>query len=599
MPRAQNLFEHAARLYRRRWRANLAAGMAIFTGVRAAGRPQRIRLGEILVSQKAVSQEQLKLALEEQKRSGRRLGRVLIDLGFVAEERVAQALARQLNLGFVNLKHFNFNRAVVLKLPEAAARRFRALALEDRGASMRVGMADPTDLFAFDELTRLLKKDVEAAVVAEGEVLQALDQVYRRTEEITGHAKDLEQDLGGNLVDFGALGAGLGAEDAPVVKLLQSLFEDATQVGASDIHIEPQESRLQMRFRIDGQLHPQAETDLRVAGALSLRLKLMSGLDISEKRHPQDGRFNVLVRNQPVDVRISTMPTQYGESIVMRLLNRHSGLLSLEHLGMPAAMLERFNAIFNRVSGMVLVTGPTGSGKTTTLYAALNALNTPSRKIITVEDPVEYRVRGLNQVQVNEKIGLTFAAVLRSVLRQDPNVILIGEMRDTETAQIGLRAAITGHMVFSTLHVRDAASAPVRLLDMEVPRYMVATSLQAVIAQRLVRLICESCVEDHAPTPQEAKFIETELHGEARSFKRGRGCAYCNGTGFRGRMGVYEMLEMTPPLVEGIARDDVPGFVRTADEQMSGQTFVQHAAALAAAGRTTLNEVMRISQSEE
>jgi len=573
--------------------------MAITTGARTAGRPQRVRLGEVLVSQKAVSQEQLKLGLDEQKRSGRKLGRVLVDLGFVTEERIAQALARQLNLAFVNLKHFNFNRAVVLKLPEAAARRFRALALEDRGAAMLVGMADPTDLFAYDELTRLLKKDVEAAVVAEGEVLLALDQVYRRTEEISGHAKDLEHDLGGNLVDFGALGAGLGAEDAPVVKLLQSLFEDASQVGASDIHIEPQETRLQMRFRIDGQLQPQAETDLRVAGALALRLKLMSGLDISEKRHPQDGRFNVLVRNQPVDVRISTMPTQYGESVVMRLLHRHSALLSLDSLGMPGAMLERFNAIFNRVSGMVLVTGPTGSGKTTTLYAALNALNTPSRKVITVEDPVEYRVRGLNQVQVNEKIGLSFAAVLRSVLRQDPNVILIGEMRDTETAQIGMRAAITGHMVFSTLHVRDAASAPVRLLDMQVPRYMVATSLQAVIAQRLVRLICESCVEDHLPTPQEAKFIETELHEKAGSFRRGRGCGHCNGTGFRGRMGVYEMLEMTPRLVQAIAKDDVPGFVRVAQEEMSGHTFVQHAAALAAAGRTTLNEAMRISQSEE
>ena len=573
--------------------------MAISTGVRSAGRPARVRLGDVLVAQKTISQEQLKLALEEQKRSGRKLGRALVDLGFVTEEMIAQALARQLNLRFVNLKLYNFNRATVLKLPEAAARRFRALALEERGPVMLVGMADPTDLFAYDELTRLLKKDIEAAVVAEGEVLLALDQVYRRTEEIAGHAKDLEQDLGGDqLVDFGALGAGLGAEDAPVVKLLQSLFEDATQVGASDIHIEPQENRLQMRFRIDGQLQPQAEADLRIAGAMALRLKLMSGLDISEKRHPQDGRFNVLVQNQPVDVRISSMPTQYGESVVMRLLNRHSGLLGLESLGMPKGMLERFSAIFNRVSGMVLVTGPTGSGKTTTLYAALNALNTTARKIITVEDPVEYRVRGLNQVQVNEKIDLTFATVLRSVLRQDPNVILIGEMRDTETAQIGLRAAITGHMVFSTLHVRDSVSAPVRLLDMQVPRYMLATSLQAVIAQRLVRIVCESCGEDHVPTPQEQKFVES-LGIAAGKYRQGRGCAHCSGTGYRGRMGVYEMLEMTPRLVEGIVRDDVSAFVRAAQEEMAGQTFVHQAAGLAAAGRTTLNEVMRISQSEE
>ena len=573
--------------------------MATLTGARTAGRPQRLRIGDILVAQKTISQEQLKLALDEQKRSGRRLGRVLVDMGFSNEEGIAQALARQLNLTFVNLKMYNFNRALVQRLPEAAARRFRAIALEERGAAMLVGMADPTDLFAFDELTRLLKRDVEAAVVSESEVLQALDQVYRRTEEIAGHAKDLEHDLGDVLVDFGALGASLGAEDAPVVKLLQSLFEDATQVRASDIHIEPQEHRLQMRFRIDGQLHVQGEADLRVASALALRLKLMSGLDISEKRHPQDGRFNVLVREQPVDVRISTMPTQYGESVVMRLLNRNSGLLGVEHLGMPAAMRERFTAIINRVSGMVLVTGPTGSGKTTTLYAALNALNTPARKIITVEDPVEYRVAGLNQIQVNEKIELSFAQVLRSVLRQDPDVILVGEMRDTETAQIGLRAAITGHMVFSTLHVLNAASAPVRLLDMGVPRYMVATSLQAVIAQRLVRVICESCPQDYTPTAQELKFVESEWTGPSGPFKRGRGCAHCNGSGYRGRVGVYEMLEMTPPLVEAMAKDDVTGFMRAAREEMGGHSFVQHAAALAAEGRTTLSEVMRISQSEE
>ncbi len=568
--------------------------------VRAAGRPQRLRLGDILVAQKVISPEQLKLALDEQKRSGHRLGRVLIDLGFTAELNIAQALARQLNVGFVDLKHHNFKAQVALKLPESSARRFRALALEERGSKMLVGMADPTDLFAFDELSRILKKDIEPVVVAESEVSLALDRVYRRTEEISGLVKELQQDLGENLVDFGALGATLGAEDAPVVKLLQSLFQDATQVGASDIHIEPQEDKLRIRFRIDGQLQAQAETELRVAAALALRLKLMAGLDISEKRHPQDGRFNVLVRQQPVDVRISTMPTNYGESVVMRLLNRQSGLLGLESLGMPAPMLERFREIVHRVSGMVVVTGPTGSGKTTTLYSALNELNTPARKIITVEDPVEYRIAGLNQVQVNEKIDLTFASVLRSALRQDPDVMLIGEMRDTETAQIAMRAAITGHMVLSTLHVREAASAPVRLLDMGVPRYMLATSLQAVIAQRLVRRICESCTEDYSPTPQERRFVEAGWSGTAKSgYRKGKGCTRCGGSGYRGRSGVYEMLEMTPRLVEAAAKEEVSAFVRIAEEEMAGRSFVHHAAELAASGRTSLNEAMRISQSEE
>jgi len=568
--------------------------------VRAAGRPQRLRLGDILVAQKVISQEQLKLALDEQKRSGRRLGRALVDMGFTAELNIAQALARQLNVGFVDLKHHNFKANVALKLPESSARRFRALALEERGAKMLVGMADPTDLFAFDELSRILKKDIEPVVVAESEVAVALDRVYRRTEEISGLAKELHQDLGENLVDFGALDAALGAEDAPVVKLLQSLFQDATQVGASDIHIEPQEDKLRIRIRVDGHLQAQTETEPRVAAALALRLKLMAGLDISEKRHPQDGRFNVLVRQQPVDVRISTMPTHYGESVVMRLLNRQSGLLGLELLGMPAPMLQRFREIIHRVSGMVVVTGPTGSGKTTTLYAALNELNSTALKIITVEDPIEYRVAGLNQVQVNEKIDLTFSSVLRSALRQDPDVMLIGEMRDTETAQIAMRAAITGHMVLSTLHVREAASAPVRLLDMGVPRYMVATSLQAVIAQRLIRRICESCAEDYSPTPQERRFVEAGWSGTGKSgYRKGKGCTHCAGSGYRGRIGVYEMLEMTPRLVEATAKEDVSAFARIAEEEMAGHSFAHHAAELAAGGRTTLNEVMRISQSEE
>jgi len=355
---------------------------------RAALRPQRMRLGDVLVAQKLITIEQLRTALEAQTRRGRRLGRLLVELGYLDDEQVAQALARQLQLRYVDLAQHNFNPEIVQKLPESVARRFRAVPLEVRGNTMLIAMADPTDLFAYDELTRILKRDVQVAVVAEGQLLKALDQVYRRTEEISGLAKELQQDLGDNAVDFGALSASLGADDAPVVRLLQTLFEDATQVGASDIHIEPQEDVLRIRLRIDGELHPQTEADLRVAPALALRLKLMAGLDISEKRLPQDGRFNVLVRESAVDVRISTMPTQDGESVVMRLLNRESGLLDLEKLGMPQSMTERFRTIVNRVSGMVLVTGPTGSGKTTTLYAALNELNSPSRKIITVEDPI-------------------------------------------------------------------------------------------------------------------------------------------------------------------------------------------------------------------
>ncbi len=487
------------------------------------GRPEKIRLGDTLIAQKIISQEQLKIALEQQKKSGRRLGRVLIEQGFTNDEQICEAISRQLNVPYVNLKFYNFNNDLVRRLPEAQARRFRAIVLEDKRSTCLVGMADPTDLFAFDELGRLLKRDVEAAVVGEALLLQTIDRVYRHTEQISGLAKELERDLGDAYIDFGALGAGLGAEEAPVVKMLQSIFEDAIQVNASDVHIEPLENRLQIRFRIDGALMPQTLSDPKIAPSLALRLKLMAGLDISEKRLPQDGRLMVGVRDQKVDVRMSSMPCQYGETVVLRLLNRKATLQSLDRLGMPEDIRGRFGEIIRRTAGMVLVTGPTGSGKTTTLYAALAELNTPDRKIITVEDPVEYRLAGITQVQVNEKIDLSFARVLRSTLRQDPDVILVGEIRDEETAQIGLRAALTGHLVFSTLHTKDAASTPLRLIDMGAPSYMVATSVHAVLAQRLVRLICESCAADVEPDAQEARWLEAV--GGPRTGERRRAAA--------------------------------------------------------------------------
>ena len=561
------------------------------------GKPEKIRLGEILLQQELLSQDQLKLALEEQKSTGRKLGRIFIDSGYLTEDQIGGALARQLQIPFINLKHFNIKPEVATGLPETLARRFRAIVLEDGGSFYRIGMADPTDLFAYDEIVRVLKRDIQLAVVSESLLLQTIDRIYRRTEEITGLAQELGAELGDTVIDLGGLGITPGLEEAPVVKLLQSVFEDAIGVRASDIHIEPQEKKLQIRFRIDGMLHIQTEADSKIASALVLRLKLMSGLDISEKRLPQDGRFNVKVRNAQIDVRISTMPTQHGESVVMRLLNQASGILSLDKIGMPQAMLERLRQVIHRPSGMVLVTGPTGSGKTTTLYAALDELNTPVRKIITVEDPVEYRLPGINQVQVHEKIELTFGRVLRTALRQDPDVVLVGEMRDQGTVETGLRAAITGHMVLSTLHTNDAISTPIRLLDMGAPRYMVAMSLQIVIAQRLLRIVCESCSEPYEPTAQEQAWLEsasgTQL--EAGQFKKGRGCTQCNGTGYLGRTGVYEMLEMTKPVVEAASHDDPAAFIAVARKQMQGEMLIDHARQLAVSGRTTVDEAMRVS----
>lgn len=564
-------------------------------------RPEKVRLGEILVQQKLLSEEQLTQALQDQKRTGRKLGRVFIENGFVTEDQIANALARQLAIPYINLKFYHTNPDIVRLLPETAARRFRAIVLEDRRGALLVGLSDPTDLFAYDEISRLLKQNIELAVVNEAEVLSAIDRIYRRTEEITEFTRELEQDLGDTTIDFGALAGSTNIEEAPIVKLLQSVFDDAAQVRASDIHIEPQESRLQIRFRIDGVLHLQTEADIKIATPLALRLKLMSDLDISEKRLPQDGRFVIKVRNQRIDVRISTMPTQYGESVVMRLLNQAGVTLRLDAIGMPRTLVERFRSIVARPNGLVLVTGPTGSGKTTTLYSALAELNSVEKKLITVEDPVEYRLQGINQVQVNEKIDLSFAKVLRSALRQDPDIVLVGEMRDQETAQIGLRAAMTGHLVLSTLHTNDAASTPLRLMDMGVPRYMVGSSLQAVLAQRLVRVICESCTTEYTPTPTEVEWLRAELGERAATthFHHGTGCSHCNGMGYRGRTGVYELLEMTGAVVDAANHADPAVFLRAAHAEMKGETLRRHGVQLAVQGRTTISEAMRISNQLE
>jgi len=566
-------------------------------------RPEKIRLGDLLVREGLISTTVLEAALVEQKQTGRRLGRVLINSGVVTEEALAKGLAHQLGLPFIDLKQSPIDGEALKVLPEGPARRLRVIPLkmtvrlQERG--LVVGMADPGDLFAYDELVRITQQEIHIAVVTESDLLTAYDRFYRRTDEITGFTKELEDSLkdGDALLD--ALSADVGSPDAPVVRLIQTVFEDALQVRASDIHIEPQEKKLVIRFRIDGVLHHQTEADTSVASAMSMRLKIMSGLDISEKRLPQDGRFQIILKGRPLDVRLSTLPTQHGESIVMRLLATDTGLLDLARIGMPEDMLARYRAVIARPNGLVLVTGPTGSGKTTTLYASLAALNSVERKIITAEDPIEYRLPGVMQVQVNEKIELTFSRVLRSVLRQDPDVVLVGEMRDAETAQIGLRAALTGHLVFSTLHTNDAASTPVRLLDMGAPRYMVATALQAVVAQRLVRVVCEHCASAHTPTVSETTWLESLGVTVEGSFTEGSGCQQCNHTGYRGRTAVYEILEMTQALAHAANQAEPAEFLAAARKSMVGKTLGYHALQLARTGRTSLAEAVMISNQAE
>jgi MSHA biogenesis protein MshE len=561
-------------------------------------RKKKVRLGELLLENKVISEEQLKTALTEQKRTGRKLGRVFTDLGFVREEQLHDLLAKHLQIQFVDVRQLNLDAAVVRLLPEAHARRFRALVLQADSRGLLVGMSDPTDLFAYDELTNRLKQPIRIALVREADLLKTMDVVYRRTDEIASLAQEVRDDLSDGDIDIEKLAVDEGSADAPVIRLLQSMFSDAVQVRASDVHIEPGEAVLRVRQRVDGLLQEQVIDGRRVAGALVTRLKLMSGLDIAEKRLPQDGRFTVKVKEKSIDVRLSTMPTQYGESVVMRLLDQSANLMSMDQLGMPPEMTARFRELIERSAGMVLVTGPTGSGKTTTLYSAINYLNHADTKIITVEDPVEYRLDRVNQVQVMSKIGLDFARVLRTTLRQDPDIILVGEMRDQETVDIGLRAAITGHLVFSTLHTMSAISTVHRLLDMGAAPFMIASAVHAIIAQRLVRRVCDSCGADAEPNPNQLAWLITQVgeqQAQTLKFREGHGCTYCNLTGYRGRAAVYEMLEIDRPLADAIRRGDPVEFMNVARARPTFVPLAQTALDLASRGVTSLAEVIAVT----
>ncbi|MEW6765914.1 MAG: GspE/PulE family protein [Pseudomonadota bacterium] len=561
----------------------------------AQGVLKKVRLGDLLVQAGEITAEQLAIALSEQKRGGRKLGATLIDLGFTTEERILETLARQLGLQLIDLRHYRYAPEVIAKLPEHLARRNRVVLLDNDPDQPLIGMADPTDLFAYDEVARQLGRQPDVAVVREADLLAVFDNAYRKTDEIASLARDLGQELSQGDTDVDRLLRAEDVADAPVVKLLQSVFEDAAASRASDIHIEPGENTLRIRMRVDGVLQEQVMPEKRIAPAVVSRLKLVSGLDISERRLPQDGRFNINVRNKSFDVRLSTMPTQYGESVVMRLLDHNVERFDLAKLGMPPAILERFRRQLRHPHGMILVTGPTGSGKTTTLYAALRELNSPERKIITAEDPVEYRLERINQVQVHPKIGLTFANILRTALRQDPDVILVGEMRDQETVEIGLRAAITGHLVLSTLHTNDAVSTADRLLDMGAEGFLAAAALRAVIAQRLVRRVCESCAHDYTPDAQETIWLQgvgRDLAG--MRLRKGRGCPQCNNTGYRGRIGVYEYLEPSAAMLAALRQEDVNAFAEAARHSPHYHTLLENGLDYAAQGQTTVEEVMRV-----
>ncbi|QSX35551.1 type II/IV secretion system protein [Shewanella avicenniae] len=557
-----------------------------------------MRLGDLLVQEHIITEEQLVSALAEQRKTGRKLGYTLINLDYISEDQMLQFLSQQLSIPMMDISRRVVPQSVVTLLSEVQARRFRALPIEADADSVLVAMSDPADLQALDELEILLApRQLKLAVVKEQQLFTAFDSLYRLTSQIEQMAGQLEEEYSaGEQFDLNAITSADTDNETTVVKLLQSIFEDAVQIRASDIHIEPDDKMLRIRHRVDGLLQETLLKEVNIASALVLRLKLMAGLDISEKRLPQDGRFHIDVKGHPIDVRMSTMPIYHGESVVMRLLDQSAGLLTLEQTGMPNSLLMRIRQQIHRPHGMLLVTGPTGSGKTTTLYGILSELNKAERKIITVEDPVEYKLPRINQVQVNHKIGLDFASVLRTTLRQDPDVIMVGEMRDRETVEIGLRGALTGHFVLSTLHTNDAITSALRLIDMGAASYLVASALRVIISQRLIRRICEHCAEPYILNTQEHAWLSSVSNIDFASAKlrKGSGCQSCSGTGYRGRVGVFEILELDEPMIEAMRSGDPERFTLVAKQSPLFKPLLQSALEYLHSGITTLDEVANL-----
>ena len=544
------------------------------------------KLGEILVRENLISPQHLRQALDYQREHGGRLGYNLVKLGLVSDDTITAVLSRQYGIPSVNLELFNIDDSVLRLIPQEVAQKYFVLPLSRVGATLTLAMVDPTNVFAMDDIKFMTGLNVEPVVVAEASVQAAIARYYSTSREIelAGTGSDSSVDMNGNgfsqadlvsldnldlehesmdgevevfeendEIDLSSLTR--MSEDAPVVRLVNVLLVDSLRRGASDIHVEPYEKEMRIRFRIDGVLYDVMHPPLKMRDALISRIKIMSKLDISEKRLPQDGRIKIRMkvdsRSRELDFRVSTLPTLFGEKVVLRLLDKENLMLDMTNLGFEPDSLVKFQRNIAKPYGMVLVTGPTGSGKTNTLYSALQSLNTIDTNIMTAEDPVEFNLPGVNQVQMKEQIGLNFAAALRSFLRQDPNIILVGEVRDFETAEIAIKAALTGHLVLSTLHTNDAPSTISRLMNMGIEPFLVATSVNLIQAQRLIRRICRDCKAEH-PMPSEALVeigFSPQEAGKLKTYK-GKGCPSCNDTGYKGRIGLYEVMEITDEIRE-------------------------------------------------
>lgn len=549
---------------------------------------QNKKIEEILIEQGLITQTQLSEALQEQKLTGENLGEILIKKGLISQEELERCLTKQSGIAQFDLSNYIIEPGIVKLIPEEFAQKYKLVPVFLVENTLTVAMSDPSNVFIIDELQRITKLIIEPVLAPELEIKKALDQYY-------GGSSTLQEIV--SSIDKSKLAEGekLG-EEAPIIKIVNYLIIQAVQLKASDIHIEPEEKYLAVRYRVDGLLRRQSPLPKDLAGAVISRFKIMAGLDISEKRLPQDGRILMKIGSKDIDFRVSTCPTLHGENVVLRILDKSGLLLGLESLGFASRELMLFQELLRSPYGIILVTGPTGSGKTTTLYSALQILNKEGVNIMTVEDPVEYQFPGIRQVHVNVKAGLTFAAALRSFLRQDPNIIMVGEIRDCETAEIAVQAALTGHLVLSTLHTNDSASAFTRLIDMEVEPFLVSSSILGTLAQRLIRKICEKCKESYYPDDETLRNLGLEDKiGKNIQFNRGRGCKLCNSSGYKGRIGIYELLKVSPAIQGLVLKRSSADAMRAAAVKEGLSTLRTAALEKLVLGLTTPEEVARVT----
>ncbi len=561
---------------------------------------------DILIRARIVSQEQVAEAKKIAKSQNKKLADALIDLGYATGEEVIRAMAKEHGLDYVNLKEVVIPPAVVELVPESVARENSVLPMSEEDGTLKVIMSDPQDYDTREKLRFILNRNIEIALAPREAISDAINRHYGQTE---GESADsILQEFTDTAIDFTETTDDSGSADdeevdessAPVVRLVQLIITEAIQLRASDIHVEPFEDRVRIRYRIDGVLVERDSPPKRLLGAIMSRIKILAKLDIAERRRPQDGRIKITVGEKQLDLRVSVMPTSHGQTVVMRILDKDSIKVGIRQLGLAEQDFKNFKNLIRRPNGIVLVTGPTGSGKTTTLYAALNELNRPDVKIITAEDPVEYYLPGINQVEVKHGIGLDFAKIIKAMLRQAPNIILVGEMRDSETAGMGIQASLTGHLVFSTLHTNDAPGAVTRMVDMGVPSYLVASSVIAVLAQRLVRVVCAKCKAPYSPPESalEAAGITPEMAKKA-TFMKGRGCSNCSKSGYRGRLGIFEMMLMTSKIRQ-LAFEGAPTqTLRRAAIAQGMNTLYQDGILKVMRGITTLEEVVSVAKKEE